>query len=54
MQFKGQANNLARLPRLPSFEPQVDESRNYATQSGPLLNIVIQVVGSRGKRNLTV
>ena len=48
MQFKGQGRDFTTLPRLPTFEPQVEERQNFAAQSYPLLNIIIQVVGSRG------
>lgn len=42
-------HKFTALPPLPTYEPQVERQRSQAAFSFPLLNIVIQVVGSRGK-----
>lgn len=49
MQFNGRGHEkVAVLPPLPEYLPQVEQEREYAAHSYPFLNIVIQVVGSRG------
>lgn len=50
MQFNGRGHEkLAFLPPVPEAEPQLERERDEAVHSFPLLNIVIQVVGSRGR-----
>lgn len=46
--FRGRGHDFTTLPPLPTYEPQVEKQMTYAAHSYPLLNIVIQVVGSRG------
>ncbi|PVH82903.1 glycosyltransferase family 1 protein [Cadophora sp. DSE1049] len=50
MMFRGRGSmhKFAALPPLPTYEPHVERQRSQAAFSFPLLNIVIQVVGSRG------
>ncbi|KAH6670033.1 glycosyltransferase family 1 protein [Halenospora varia] len=52
MQFRGNTNHqsLPPLPPLPEYEPSVTDSHTSSSsrRSFPLVNIVIQVVGSRG------
>jgi sterol 3beta-glucosyltransferase len=48
MMFRGHGHNFTTLPPLPEYEPQVERMRTFASHSYPILNIVIQVVGSRG------
>jgi len=50
MQFNGRGHEkVALLPPVPEAEPQLEKERDEAVHSFPLLNIVIQVVGSRGR-----
>jgi len=48
MFFHGQGRDFTTLPPLPQYEPREEQMKNFAARSFPLLNIVIQVVGSRG------
>ncbi|KAI9053883.1 hypothetical protein LZ554_002830 [Drepanopeziza brunnea f. sp. 'monogermtubi'] len=48
MIFRGRSRRFTSLPPLPEFEPEAEQTRQKAANSYPLLNIVIQVVGSRG------
>ena len=49
MQFNGRGHEkVAFLPPVPEYEPEVEREKEEAGLSFPLLNIVIQVVGSRG------
>jgi len=48
MFFQGQSHDFTTLPPLPQYEPREEQMKNFAARSFPLLNIVIQVVGSRG------
>lgn len=50
MMFRGRGSmhKFTALPPLPTYEPHVERQRSQAAFSFPLLNIVIQVVGSRG------
>jgi sterol 3beta-glucosyltransferase len=48
MLFNGRGHNPVSLPPLPDYEPRMAESQIYAGRSYPLLNILVQVVGSRG------
>ncbi|PBP28023.1 hypothetical protein BUE80_DR000975 [Diplocarpon rosae] len=47
MYFRGD-QGFASLPPLPTYDSLAEKRRTYAAHSYPLLNIVIQVVGSRG------
>jgi sterol 3beta-glucosyltransferase len=51
MFFGGTGDRYPTLPPLPVYDPGVGQMRSSAAQSYPLLNIVIQVVGSRGMRS---
>lgn len=48
MFFHGHGQDFTTLPPLPQYEPREEQMKNFAARSFPLLNIVIQVVGSRG------
>ena len=50
MFFGGTGDRYPTLPPLPVYDPRVEQIRNSAAQSYSLLNIVIQVMGSRGTR----
>ncbi|KAL3421955.1 glycosyltransferase family 1 protein (sterol glucosyltransferase) [Phlyctema vagabunda] len=48
IQFEGRKNRFSTLPPLPTYEPHLEEIKEHASHTYPLVNIVIQVVGSRG------
>jgi len=54
MYFGGTGDDYPTLPPLPVYEPQEEQMRSSAAHSCPLLNIVIQIVGSRGMTGATI
>jgi hypothetical protein len=48
MFFGGAGGRYPTLPPLPVYDLRVEQVRSSAAQSYPLLNIALQVVGSRG------
>jgi hypothetical protein len=49
VRFNGRGHErFVELPPLPAYVPEIEQAREEAVHSHPLLSIVIQVVGSRG------
>jgi sterol 3beta-glucosyltransferase len=53
MFFGGPGDRYPTLPPLPVYDPRMGQVRSSATEPYPLLNIAIQVVGSRGMWHTT-